>query len=245
MVHCARLRTCHAEDDDDRDWTVTVGIIAALPREVGALVKGWERREVARSIWVWTRGNAVVACAGMGAARAQVAVEAALAAMPVRHLISVGLAGACDAKLRVGDVVRAGVVIDAVTGERFEDATFQQVLVTADAIVNVHEKLRLRAAFGADAVDMEAAAVGRIARERGLGFRAIKAVSDEADFELEGLARFATADGQFREGAFAFHAAMRPATWGRVIALGRNSGIAVRALTEELRVTLDWYEKIG
>jgi adenosylhomocysteine nucleosidase len=243
MVHCARLRTCHAEDDDDRDWTVTVGIIAALPREVGPLVKGWERREVASSVWVWTRGNAVVACAGMGGARVRIAVEAALAAMPVMNLISVGLAGACDAKLRVGDVVRAGVVLDGATGEQFDDSQYRSVLVSTHAIANRNDKRALHAKFYADAVDMEAATVARIARDRGLGFQAIKAISDAADFEMDGMTRFVTADGQFREGAFALHAAMRPAMWGKVIALGRNSGIAVRALTEELRGTLDWYEK--
>jgi adenosylhomocysteine nucleosidase len=225
---------------------VKVGVIAALPREVKALVKGWERRSAGRNVWVWTKGNAVVACAGMGAARAAIAVDAAMAAMAamaVTDLISVGLAGACDPKLRVGDVVRAGVVIDAATGERFEDANFERVLVTADAVVSVAEKVRLRKAFGADAVDMEAATVARIARERGLNFQAVKAISDAADFEVEELGRFATKDGQFREGAFALHAALRPAMWSKVIALGRNSGVAVAALTEELRGTLDWYEK--
>ena len=38
-----------------------------------------------------------------------------------------------------------------------------------------------------------------------------------------GLSQFATQDGQFREGAFALHAALRPAMWGKVIALGRNT----------------------
>jgi adenosylhomocysteine nucleosidase len=218
------------------------GIIAALPREVTALVKGWERREVAKDVLVWTSGRAVVACAGMGATRVALAVEAAIHIMAVTDLISVGLAGSCDGKLRVGDVVRAGVVVDGVTGERFGGGDLPQILVSAESVVSGREKTRLREAFGADAVDMEAAAVARIAWARGLGFQAIKTISDEADFEMEGLSQFLTADGQFREGAFALHAALRPAMWGKVIALGRNSGVAVAALTKELRSTLDWYE---
>jgi adenosylhomocysteine nucleosidase len=67
-------------------------------------------------------------------------------------------------------------------------------------------------------------------------------VSDEADFELDGLGDFATENGQFREGAFALYAAMRPAMWGKVIALGRNSSKAVRALTEALRAEIDLYQ---
>ena len=220
-------------------------LIAALPREVSALVKGWECRELQGRIVIYTNGHAVVACAGMGEARAALAVQAAMDAMPVTALISVGLVGGCDPALRVGEIVRAGVVIDGRTGERFESsgAELKQVLVTEDAIASVAEKSRVRALFGAAAVDMEAVAVARVARARGLELKAIKAVSDEADFEVGDLSRFSTAEGQFREGAFALHAALRPALWGKVIALGRNSGKALAALTEALEVELDWYRK--
>lgn len=218
-------------------------MIAALPREVRALVKGWERQQFAGGVVVYTNGDAVVACAGMGASRVALAVQAAMDVLPVTDLISVGLAGACDAKLRVGEIVRAGVVVDARTGERFEDAQFKQVLVSTDAIASVKEKARLHASYSAAAVDMEAASVARLAQSHGLGFHAIKAISDEAEFEVEGLARFSTADGQFRATAFALHAALRPAMWSKVIALGRNSSKAVDALTEALRGELDWYRK--
>jgi adenosylhomocysteine nucleosidase len=218
-------------------------MIAALPREVSGLVKGWERRSIACGVVVYTNDEAVVACAGMGAERVALAVHAAMDAMKVTALISVGLAGACDAKLRVGEIVRAGVVVDARTGERFEDAQFKQVLVSTDAIASVREKSRLHASYSAAAVDMEAASVARLAHAHGLGFHAIKAISDEAEFEVEGLARFSTAEGQFREAAFALHAALRPAMWSKVIALGRNSSKAVDALTEALRGELDWYRK--
>jgi adenosylhomocysteine nucleosidase len=217
--------------------------IAALPREVRGLVKGWERRSIAGGVVVYTNGDAVVACAGMGAARAALAVQAAMAAMPVTELISVGLAGACNPKLHVGEIVRAGVVVDAKTGERFENAQYEQVLVSTDAIASVREKARLHASYHAHAVDMEAAAVARLAQAHGLGFHAIKAISDEADFEMEGLGQFSTAEGQFREAAFALHATLRPSMWGKVMAMGRNSSKAVDALTEALRGELDWYRK--
>jgi adenosylhomocysteine nucleosidase len=223
-------------------------IIVALPREVGALVKGWQRRELAGRVIVYTKGNAVVACAGMGSARATLAVEAAMAAMPVTALISAGIAGACDPALRVGEIVRASVVIDSRTGERFaaqsDSARSERVLVTADAVAGVREKARLFASYSAAAaVDMEAAAVARLARAHGLPFRAIKAISDEAGFEMDGVDRFATADGQFREAAFALHMALRPWQWGKAIALARNSSTAVAALTGALQGELDWYRE--
>jgi adenosylhomocysteine nucleosidase len=216
-------------------------MIAALPHEVKALVKGWELRTLPDHVSVYTNGEAVVACAGMGAARAEIAVRAAMDTMPVTALLSVGLAGACDPALKVGEIVRAGVVMDERTGERFEISRVDQVLVSTAAIASVGEKAKLHASFNATAVDMEAAAVARTARAHGLEFQAIKAISDEADFEIEGLARFSTEDGQFRETAFALHTALRPGLWKKVVTLGRNSGKALDALTAALKAELDWY----
>lgn len=218
-------------------------IIAALPREVKALVKGWQVHRLPGNVLAYTRGDAVVACAGMGAARVTLAVQAAMSLKPVTALLSVGLAGACNPRLRVGEIVRAGVVIDAQTGERYEESQYRQVLVTTPTIASVAEKQRLYASYSAEAVDMEAATVGRLARGHGLTFTAIKAISDEADFELAELGRFATPDGQFREGAFAAYAAVRPWMWAKLIGLGSNSSKALAALTTELESQLDWYRK--
>jgi adenosylhomocysteine nucleosidase len=219
----------------------SIAIVAALPREVAPLVKGWQRCEGAHRIFLWKRGNAVVACAGIGATRAALACEAVMKAAPIATLISAGLAGACDPSLRVGDVVRASIVIDAKTGERFESAfeDCNAVVVTGGLIASVHEKQRLHQAYGASAVDMEASTVARIACAHNLEFRAVKAISDEADFAMEGMERFVTADGHFREVAFAMHSAIRPHTWARVIGLGRNSSRATRALTEALSAEID------
>jgi adenosylhomocysteine nucleosidase len=107
-------------------------------------------------------------------------------------------------------------------------------VVTGGGIAGVREKARLRASYGASAVDMEAAAVARIARAHGLEFRAVKAISDVAEFEMEELASFVTSDGQFRETGFAMYAAVRPWMWGRLIALGRNGARATAALAEAL-----------
>jgi adenosylhomocysteine nucleosidase len=224
-----------------------VAIVAALPREIAGLVRGVkpDAALVARKIWLYRLPGAVVVAAGMGAARAALAVEAALACGGVTALLSVGVAGACDPELRVGAVVRAGVVIDVRTGERYEDAQFRQVLATGAEIASVQEKQRLYAGYGAAAVDMEAATVGRLARAHGVEFRAIKAISDEADFELQELGRFATADGQFREAAFAMYAMARPWLWGKLMALARNSKRAVAALTEALEGELRWYRERG
>lgn len=214
-----------------------VAIIAALPREVRELVKGWKSETVGNLV-VYSNGRDVVACAGMGGEQAARAVQAARA-FNVGELISAGLVGACDPALQVGAVLRAGVVIDRKTRERFVDLRFDGVLVTVDRVASVAQKRELWNTCDASAVDMEAATVLRLAKAHGLGFRAIKAISDEADFEIGELAQFVTEGGQFREQAFALHAAMRPAMWGKVRALARNSNKAIHALAEALRQELD------
>ena len=219
-----------------------LGVIAALPMEIKPLVRGWQEHRLPGKVLAYTNDHAVVACAGMGADRATLAVRAAMALKPVTMLLSVGLAGACKPMLEVGNVVRAGVEVDGRTGERYvAGEEFREIEVTTDAIASVAEKARLRATYGADAVDMEAATVARLARGHGLKFRAFKAISDAADFELEELGRFATADGQLREGAFAAYAALRPWMWGRLIRLARNSHEAVETLTAAVGVELDLY----
>lgn len=225
-------------------------IIAALPRELNALVRGWDRRELPGNVLVYTNGTAVASCAGMGGARAALAVQAAMAiqaasSRPVTALLSVGLAGACDPALKVGDIVRAGVVIDSRTGERFGNSQFRQVLVTSASIASVREKERLFASYSASAVDMEATAVARIAQAHGLYFEAIKAISDASDFELKALSRFATPDGHFREAGFVLYAVQRPWLWGKVAHLARNGNRAGAALTSELEATLNTYRGRG
>jgi len=218
-------------------------IIAALPREVKPLVRGWRQQRLPGHIHLYTSDAGVVACAGMGAQRVALAVQAAMTAGPVTALLSVGLAGGCDPGVSVGDVIRAGIVVDAQTGERFGDAATGPVLVSSSAIAGVREKQRISASYGASAVDMEAASVARLARAHGLAFHAIKAISDEADFEMQELGQFTTPDGQFREAAFVMYAAARPWMWGRLIQLGRNSGLAVRSLTAAVRAQLDCYKE--
>jgi len=159
-------------------------------------------------------------------------------------VISIGLSGGCSPEVEAGGVLEATMVIDAHTGERFpsarepEENSLPVVLVSTDSIASVQEKARLRAAYGAAMVDMEAATVGRLARAHGLGFRALKGISDAHDFELAALGRFTTQHGHFRTGAFALHTAVRPHHWGRTMQLGRDSSRALEALEQALRLTM-------
>ena len=221
-----------------------IAIVAALPREIAALVRGISADAglLRRGVHLYRVEGGVVVAAGMGAERAAVAVEAALAEGGVEMLVSTGLAGGCSAGAVAGSVIEATVAVDAKTGERFTSAAElageSVTLATAETIASVREKARLAESYGAMLVDMEAATVARLARANGLGFRAIKGVSDGFEFELSSLAKFAGERGSFRTGAFALHTALRPWEWSKAIELGRGSSRALAELDEVLRGVL-------
>jgi adenosylhomocysteine nucleosidase len=222
---------------------MSTAIIAALPREIAGLVRGVKADAalLRRGVYLYRVGEAVVVAAGMGEQRAAIGLEAALAVADVTMLVSVGLAGACMPEHAAGMVAEASVVVDAKTGERFETDTVSEdacVLVTTEAIAGVREKARLAASYGAAIVDMEAAAVARQARARGIRFQAIKAVSDAHDFELASLGRFTGKNGSFRTGAFALYTAVHPHRWRTTMKLGRDSGRALSGLDAALRSIL-------
>lgn len=221
-------------------------IIAALPREIRALVRGTaaDTRWLGQGIHLHHLPEATAVAAGMGENRVLAAWQALLESgfdtgcEPL--VLSVGLAGACASTVRPGDVRTAREVVDTRTGERWPaDASLgslhAEVLASSGAIANVGEKRRLHDTYGATLVDMEAAAVARLAAAAGMRFAAVKAVSDAHDFEMQSLARFASAHGHFRTGAFALHTALRPHRWRPTMRLGSDSNRALTALTAALQ----------
>jgi adenosylhomocysteine nucleosidase len=111
----------------------------------------------------------------------------------------------------------------------------QGTLLSLNAMASIAQKSRLRESYGAQAIDMEASAVARAAEARGVGFRAIKVISDEFNFELPALSRFVDTEGRFREVRFALHALVRPWLWLPLVHLAKNSARATRSLCAELR----------
>jgi adenosylhomocysteine nucleosidase len=215
-----------------------VAIVAALEREVSYLINGWSRAEREyqdRKFVFFERDEMVVVCGGIGMEAARRAAEAAIAFYHPVLLQSVGFAGALDPALRVGDILLPAVVVDARDGSRLDIAGGAGVLVTFMAVAGMDQKKNLAQAYGARAVDMEAAAVGAAAHAHGIEFTVVKVISDDAQFEMSELARFIDAHGRFRTANFAVFAALRPWLWLRAAVLGSNSKMAARRLCEHLK----------
>ena len=207
-------------------------MVAALEREVKALVRDWravEREHDGRRYKFFEHEPAVLVCAGIGAEAARRATAAVISLYSPPTVWSVGFAGALDPELRVGDSLRPQSVIDAGDSSSEAIPSGEGTLVTYAVIASPQQKSRIRQAYSAQAVDMEAAAVGRGAQARNVGFAALKVISDESDFEFPGLERFIR-NGQFRQGAFVAYVAIRPWLWPKVLQLARNSAKASEVL---------------
>jgi adenosylhomocysteine nucleosidase len=214
-----------------------VAMVAALEREVHALVKRWrgiEREHEGRRFRFFEGDDAVLVCGGIGAQAARQATEAVIALYQPELVRSVGFAGALDSRLKVGEIFSPSRVIDAKDGSSIETGTGFGVLVSAATVVGTEQKAKLAEAYGAQAVDMEAAAVARGAQARGVRFMAVKAISDESDFAMPPMDRFIGVDGHFCAPTFAASVAAQPWLWPKVFQLARNGAKASRALCAEL-----------
>ncbi len=224
-----------------------VAIIAAMPGELKPLVKlagpagsGWPH-STRNGIHFWAQRNEeeewIAACAGAG----QVAATRAFAAIedggPIDLVFSIGWAGALRPEIASGSAHNVAGVIDVRTGERFHcDAGAGPLwLATSPKVADRAEKRRLAATYDAVLVDMEAAAIARLAAMRGIAFYAIKGVSDGFNDRLPDFNPFLTADGRFRQVPFALSSLVRPWYWPALLRMGENSKRASQSIVELLR----------
>jgi adenosylhomocysteine nucleosidase len=214
-----------------------IALVAALEREVSPLMKRWRRvrREYeGRSFHFFEAEHAVLVCGGIGAEAARRATEAVVALYNPATVESVGFAGALDPALKVGTIFTPAIVVDAGDGSRTGGGGREGLLVSFQTVAGMEQKAKLAKAYGAQAVDMEAASVARGALTHGLPFNAVKVISDELGFHMPPTAQFVRSDGSFATAKFAIFAALRPWLWARTIRLGRNSSRAARSLSQHL-----------
>ena len=144
--------------------------------------------------------------------------------VPEGRLVSFGVAGSLG-ELRVGEVLDATRVVDETGATLWEGPGLgvrgarTGVLLGGNVLVHdAAERDQLRAASGADAVDMESGTLARSGRLAGV----VRAISDDASSAVEGL------DGTI-------HADGRTNVPGLIRWLATQRGDAVRSIRSALR----------
>lgn len=203
-----------------------VGIVAALPMEMGYLVDRLRRvRKYHAASMPVIEGEldgkiVAIAIGGMGRDAARRAAEVLLDGHRPSWILSAGFAGALNPALSRNDLALPSEVIDP-AGQGFPiprpEAMGSNVrhvsgrLLTVDRVIlDAAAKQDLHRTTGADLVDMESSAVAALCAQRLVRFLSARIVSDDAGTTLPPeVATIMTKSGSYRVGA-----ALR-AVWNR------------------------------
>jgi adenosylhomocysteine nucleosidase len=210
-----------------------------MATEVWPLIREWRKNPHPGTFF--ESEHAVLLCGGIGHEAGKRAAETVIEYAKPSLLIATGLAGGLKPEWTLGRTMVAAEVVDESTGRRFKTAYGEGSVVSSREIARADKKRELASRFGADVVDMEGSAVAEVAEAQGLPFLAVKAVSDEMDFELPPLQGFVDVDGRFQGARFGFWAAWHPRWWPAIAQLKRNSDRAAAALAGKLKeVIAEW-----
>jgi adenosylhomocysteine nucleosidase len=209
-----------------------IGIIAALRGELKPLVRGWQQRGK-----LYTGKLREVECiaiaGGMGAEAATRATELVLAEGAIDALVSYGWCGALSCGLKPPAACAISEIVDSKTGNTFATSfSSGQRLLTLDHVARPDEKRGLAEKYRTPLVDMEAAAVARIAAAHNLPFYCLKGISDGYTDDLPDFNRFLGKDGQLQMPAFVAYALLHPKYWSALVQMGKQSQAAARNLAD-------------
>jgi hypothetical protein len=171
-----------------------------------------------------------------------------LADLRPRLVMSWGICGGLDSRLRPGDLVIGAELISGEGSIRSDDAIASSLerrlidagrrvvlerIAAADApVLSAVAKAELRSATGASAVDLESLIAGRFARERRARFAILRAVADPADRDLPPLvAKAVDPDGRINVAAAMGELIRSPGQFAGLLAAARDSRMAFRTLS--------------
>jgi adenosylhomocysteine nucleosidase len=220
------------------------GVVAALAAEARALSPSMRRggpktfREFSQ-----LHNGSLLAVSGIGCPAAEAAARALVAAQ-VSALMTFGLAGALDPALAAGTVVLPGELISR-DGARFVTCKAWRERVAASlgfavstgtlltstrAIETPAEKAAAFRDTGAVAVDMESAAVAKVAAAHGLPFIAVRVIVDTAGDALPAAVVAASRAGRVEIGRLIAGLVAAPREIAALIRLARRYRMAMRSL---------------
>ena len=201
--------------------TRPIGIICALPRELGDLYRN-------------PPPDCRIVAGGMGATAAE---RAARSLLDVQALISAGYAGGLAAPAARGVIV---VDTDSLAFDAPPPAVRGRIADSQTMVATPEARARLAALTGAIAVDMESAAIARVAKERGIPFAAIRIITDgPGDTLAINWDRYRCPDGSMRTASAVLDALRSTRGIAELLRLWYSSSEATRVLSAYLRRFLE------
>lgn len=218
------------------------GIVVALPEELATLTT----KRIDKGHCVFIADRLLLAYSGTGAHNARAAAEL-LVGKGATQLLSWGCAGAINPSLKPGDVVLPKELVDvddvslpvdpqwhrhasqllAATGRLHTG----KLAETATIISTSREKSHLQSFTKAIAVDMESAAIAKVAAKRHLPFLSIRAIVDPANLDLPRAIAYAdNGEGEIVMSRLLLFVATHPTELPRLICLGFYFNAAKSAL---------------
>ncbi len=184
-----------------------IAVLVALEREAAPF------RHLARGL-----PRVQIHVTGVGHSRAREAAKRLLQKPPLpSRVFAAGFCGALTASLRVGDIV-----------------TSPRIVTVEHLVSDPVEKQRLAELHGADAVDMESAAVAEVCAEKRVPFLAVRAVSDTVDTALSPELVRLLSGGNVSVWKAIRALVRKPSLLGEFRRLARDTRLAARNLADEL-----------
>ena len=225
------------------------GLVVALPQELDTLTT----KKVVKGQSVLLSKNLLLAYSGAGADNAENAANL-LIQQGATHLISWGCAAALSPNLQSGDLVLADTVI-AHDGEHIElDRSYHKQLKSVLEKLSVESKTRFALHQGAlleskdlvakssdkqqryqqtraVALDMESAAVAKVAKQHNIPFLAIRAIADPVSMDLPEAVSYAlNSKGDVELAKLLKYLVKHPKELTGLITLGQQFSAAKRTL---------------
>jgi adenosylhomocysteine nucleosidase len=214
-----------------------VAFICAMPMELTPLI---ERLSLTESkvgdVTVHSgtlAGREVVGIVtGMGVDYATNGTRALLDAMPVDHVVVVGITGGMENETPIGTLILPEVVVHSATGAEYRptslgEGTAQGKMLTTVGLTSNSDRMDELRAQGVVALDMETAAIAHLCDERGIPWSVFRVISDRPDSNItEDVFRMSNLDMTPNQEAIDAYFAKHPDALERLAKLGEDATLA-------------------
>ena len=186
------------------------------------------------------KSGVAILIVGIGRANAEKSVHGFLAAHSPERVLTCGFAGGLNPELKLGQVVfemgEPSILNLQLSTRLLAAAAKPATFFCADRIATtVAEKKKARLETGADAVEMESAAIHAICRERGIFCATVRVISDTAQEDLPlDFNALSKADKSLDFGKLFFAVARSPSKIKALLALQQKIKFAAQQLADVL-----------